>query len=326
MANLFRVSFGLILLTILFSCQKAIGPEVKQGTTQDNLELSVAQGLDDDLGYMEPSFSVSDSVDALFALSWGRIRMPFFQQSFIMGHASAVAFSQDVNPGPYFHQGGLDMGDVTLTTPDDTLQLEPFRGVQNNFVYLSINMPSPSDNGMSGGHRFFSAFPFSQITFHPDAAYTFSATGSDVFPAVLSVLHTPQNLLTISNLSDGQDVSIDDGLEIRWTGATPRSKILVAVTIGHRFDFRNGARGDKTDLQNSVRLNFENFPIIIKTYKQNIGSVTLSKAELSDMLKDVDSKTLALNVSAIDFEKEQISEKMIGKMIRMHDRIFVTIQ
>jgi len=331
MANIFKVSMALAFLMTMFSCQKAIGPDVKPGSTQNNLELSVAQGLDDDLGYMEPSFSARDSVDAILALSWGRIRMPFFQQAFIMGHASVIAFTQNANPGPNFHLGGLDMGDVTLRTPDDTLQLKPFRGVQNNFVYLSVNS-SPNDGVDIGNHRmmsgkqFFDLFPFNQINFFPDAFYTFSSTGSSAFPAVETNLHTPQNLLTITSPTDGQDVSIEDGFTVSWTGATSRSKILVAITIGHRFEFKDGVRGDKNDLQNELRLNFEKFPIIVKTYKQNIGSVNISKIELQELLKDVDSKVLAINVSAIDFEKENINNRMLGKMIRMHDRLLVTIR
>ena len=326
------MAVSLIVLLLLGSCQKAVDPgNTQQGSSADNLELSAAQGLDDDLGYMEPTFSPADSVDALFAISWGRFRLPFFRQNINMGHASAVAFKKDANPGPYFHLGGLDMGDVTLTMPDDTLQLKPFRGAQDNFVYLSLNPPgqdgnNSGENGMIHARQIFSFFPFSQVNFNADAVYSFSTTGSNDFPAISTSLHTPESLLTISGLTDGQDVSIDNGLTITWSGATERSKILVAVTIGHRFDFRGGARGDKNDLQNMVRLNFENFPIIIKTFKQNIGSVTISKSEIQDLLNQVDSKTLAINVSAIDFEKEAISNRMIGKMIRMHDRLFVTVK
>ena len=129
----------LLILFNLIACQNGTDSSNVQSTESYNMAL--IQSLDDEIQIIqnEKIKLALDTGDALFSLNWGNIKgRPDSTGVFTeTGHAMAIAYSDSISEKPYFHMGGLDIGDITLTTPDGSLDLNTIGGQRGGYVYIS---------------------------------------------------------------------------------------------------------------------------------------------------------------------------------------------
>jgi hypothetical protein len=323
------IGFGLIALItfVLLACEQTNAP--KNDEVQDyNAELM--QAFDDEIGIVYGDSLARMAGDAMFSLSWSKIKTPIRIFDFEIGHAMAIAFDGSAEKG-FMRFGGLDMGDLTLEMPGDTLDLNGINGHGGSYVYLS----TPKTNGR--GRHGFDNFNFSLVPFIANSDYTFHASGSDEFDALDVTINTPESLITINNLASGDSISTDQDLVINWQGANAESHILIALLpfnnpFGNPDKYKRGQfRGRRGALnfdqrKDLIRLKFKDHPAFVTRLDANDGTFTIPAADVKDLVEAIDAKSLVLHVAAIDFENEEINSKVINKLIRMNDRVILGIK
>ncbi len=323
------LGFGLIALIafVMLGCEQASAP-VNNEEQDYNAELM--QAFDDEIEIVYGDSLAQLAGDAMFSLSWGKIKTPIRNLDFEIGHAMAVAFDGSAEKG-FFRFGGLNMGDLTLEVPGDTISLNGINGHGGSYVYLS----TPKTNGR--GRHGFDSFNFSFIPFIPNTDYVFHASGSDEFDAIDVGLKTPASLISISNLASGDSIATDQDLVINWEGASEASHILIALLpfnnpFGRPDKFKRGQfRGRRGALsfderKDFIRLKFKDHPAILTKLDSNTGSYTIAADDIAELVKSIDAKSLVLHVAAIEFENEEINSKVINKLIRMNDRVILGIK
>lgn len=318
----------LLFLAALFmfaGCEQSSAPQAEAEPDYNN-DLMLA--FDDELRLALDENTDTLKADGMFSLSWGKFKIPFLGSSFTTGHAMAVAFSGSQQRG-YFQYGGIDMGTVNLSFAGDTLELNSMRGKRNNYVYLSL----PNFKNRQRGQ--FKVFDFSMVPFLTNTTYTFSASGSDDFDAVNLSMQTPEAMLELTNITEGQSINPAEDLTVEWTGGKSGNTILLAVMPFHSFygqknKSANGKQWRK-NFSNSnnadfIRLDYKNHPVIFKKLSVNDGTFTFTAAELTDLANSIEADALFLHIAAIDLVQETSGTRTLNKVIRMHDRVVLELQ
>ncbi|KAA3614207.1 MAG: hypothetical protein D8M58_18615 [Calditrichaeota bacterium] len=304
---------------LFFACENSAEPKEEE---KSDFNSALIQSFDDEIKLVQNGSKDLEG-DAMFSLSWGKLKAPFLDLEFEMGNAMAVAFDEKETKRGYFHFGGLDMGDVLLEMPSDTLHLNGINGRGGSYIYISA--PKIEGRGRHG----FDSFNFSMVPFDANSDYIFKTSGSDDIEAMTVSFKTPQALLSISNLEEGQAINPSEDLVIDWQGAAAESKILIALLPFHNPNGRGKDRLKLRDLKDNpdfVRLDFENHPVIIEMMDDNNGTFTIPAEKLSELVESVDAKSLLLHIAAIDFTSEEINSKLINKLIRMNDKTVLVIE
>lgn len=320
--------FGLSAFSIflIFACEQSAEPKIE---TPLDYNSALIRSFDDEIQLIYDNRSDLNKGDVMFSLSWGRINAPVWDLALEIGHAMAVAFDGQESKRGYFYFGGLDMGAVTLEMPSDTVELNGINGHGGSYVYLST--PKLEGRGRHG----FDNFNFSMVPFEASSPYIFKATGSDEFEAITVGLTTPETLISLSSLTDGQKIAPDEDLVIEWQGASAESHILIALLPFHNPNGRPGNIGprDRKKVRYDygkniefIRLDFQNHPVIVKKLDSNNGAYTITAEELKELVESIDAKSLMLHLSAIELSSEEIDSKLVNKMIRMTDRVILEIE
>ncbi len=294
-------------------------------TQEEDFNSIMLQAFDDEVGFMADRGFGLDSVDAVFTLSWGRMSLPRLPFKINTGQAMAIALPQDQDVR--FYGGGLDMGEVVLNTPSDSIVLTAFQGFNGGTVYTSFPKPGKGvkDNRRRGSGPF-SRFNFNSLEFTPNALYTFDVGGSDEFPAMQVSMTTPASLLSLESINNGQALDSTADLTIQWKGGDAGDHVLVALLAfaapNGRPGFANGEKPNPEDM----RLVFGNRPILVKVLDQNEGTITLAAEEWTAILDNFDARSVMVHVAAINDRRETVAGREIAKIIRLQDRAIVDLQ
>ncbi|MCB9058283.1 MAG: hypothetical protein H6627_06935 [Calditrichae bacterium] len=330
----FRKIVHLVLLPILLfviSCENSSSSQ--ENISSDSYNMALIEALDDEIMLVQQDKANLVEGDVLFSLSWGNLkgRPGMFDGDIESGHAMAIAFSDSFSVKPYFHQGGLNMGDVILLGPEGAITLKTLNGKNGGYVYLTA--PGKPGKGHSG------IFEPVSVPFSADYDYVFNVSGSDDFTAMDITLKSPSAKLAISNLEDGQSVALDQDLNIEWTGASAGSEVIIAllpfpgmekVKMDHSGHPGKGPKGKKHPAPgvdpDFIRLNFDNHPAIISKIESNEGSLVIDQQSLSALVDSTNAGSLMLHISAIETSNESRNDISISKIIRMNDRIVLNLE
>ncbi len=314
---------SLLALSISWTaCQKN---STEPFNEEEDFNSIMLQAFDDEVGYMSGQGLGLDSVDAVFTLSWGRMSLPRLPFKINTGQAMALALPQDQDPR--FYRGGLDMGEVTLTTPDDQIVLTAFQGFGGGFVYTSFPRPGKGvKDGRRNGNGPFGRFNFNSLEFKASSEYSFETAGSDEFPAMKVRLTTPASRLSLASVNDGAALDTTRALNISWSGGSADDHVLVALLAfaspNGRPGFVNGEKPNPEDM----RLGFGNRPILVKVLDRNDGTITFTAEEWTSILDNFDAKSVMVHVAAINGQRETISGREVAKIVRLQDRTIVDLQ
>ncbi len=147
----------------------------------------------------------------IFGIGW-RSRMRLGDaESDPFGHARAVAFGDALEDE---RRPGIDMGTVTLSYPDDEVELTKRDRPKGGTIYTSFIRPrheNPTSIGFAGGGE-----------------YEFDISGSDQFAAVTLSVTAPSDLINITSHTRGDTVSPDEDLVIEWSGGAD-GKVAIAI-------------------------------------------------------------------------------------------------
>ncbi len=332
-----RLIAALAMLSIVaWSCQDS-GSEPQQQTNLDYDELSLVQNVDDELAILKqghPHFGL-DSSDVQLMLSWDRMPLPVMGDM-LMGHATVIAFDEnDDSERPFMRFGGLDMGDVTLETPDGVIELHAIGGHGGGTIYNIFPGFGRSGPGPRGPFGQFG--PVSTVPFAESGTYTVNATGSEEFDPIAFSVTAPTALLTID--SSALDWTPGEDLQLTWSGADADANIIIAVrpapafhnisrdSIGHRIG-RDGPRGRRSfpiapqrfaEIFNNARFHFTPGLHFVTHLDENTGSYTIP-ADSLQALVDAEGDALMLHISAIDWNDVSVDERLVNAIIRMQDR------
>ncbi len=294
-------------------------------TGEEDFNSIMLQAFDDEVGFMADRGFGLDSVDAVFTLSWGRISLPRLPFKINTGQALALALPADQDPR--FYRGGLDMGEVTLTTPDGQIVLTTFQGYGGGFVYTSFPKPGQGfKDGRRNGNGPFGRFNFNRLEFKALADYTFETGGSDQFPALRVTLTAPASRLTLTSINNGQALDSTADLTVQWQGGDAGDHVLVALLAFASPNGRPGLANGEKPKPEDMRLGFGNRPILVKVLDRNDGTITFTAEEWTTILDNFDAKSVMVHVAAINDRRETVAGREIAKIIRLQDRAIVDLQ
>ncbi len=320
--RLYYILSMLILALGWTACQKN---STEPPAGQEDFNSIMLQAFDDEVGLMADHGFGLDSVDAVFTLSWGQISLPRLPFKINTGQAMVLALPADHDPR--FYNGGLDMGEVTLTLPDDQIILTGFQGYGGGFVYTSFPRPGHDlKDGRRTGNGPFARFNFNRLAFRAGADYTFENSGSDDFPAMRVTLTAPDSRLTLESVNDGQALDSTADLTIRWTGGNTDDHLLVALLAFAAPDARPGHVNDQQPHAEDMRLGFGNRPILVKVLDRNDGAITFTAEEWTTILENFDTRSVMVHVTAISDRRETVEGREIAKIIRLQDRAIVDLK
>jgi len=338
--NLSKIILALFitLSLVLVSCEKGLESNDSFASSGNDTENAIVQSVDDEIGLLNKSL-FDDSSDVTVALSWGEIKRNKDDEPQLMGHALAIAHDANAEK-TFFRPGGLDMGDVTLSTPTQEITLNAISPKQaRGTVYIS------APKRFKRSH--FGLEPeLDIIDFVSNGTYTFTTTGSDDIEAMNLSIVAPAALPKITNLADGAEIGGENDLVIEWSGASANSQIILVIVPFKERPAMNGKhngkgkgghgkggkgkhggkpQGSKPGSGNHIRLGLEDGSSIVKSFTSNLGTATIPASEILNLIENTSETMLMLHLAAVDVADEVVNSKTVRKLIRMNDRIVLAI-
>jgi len=257
-----------------------------------------------------------DSANGFFSLRWSEVSLRFKDTTFVVGHASAVAFEKPATPRDR-NAAGLDMGDVSLTIGADKFDLRKlvlrFSGVR----YGLGGGPHGGRGPQGGGPRHGQGGPnggrpeIVNLPFVGGGSYQLAATGSDKVAAFNLTIKAPTKLVAITGLTDKQEIDATQDLKITWDGdaaATDMALVLAPLVKRGRF---GGQRVEP----------------IFQSVNAAAGSYTITAATLQELITKSGAKALSLHLS--QGVHSEVTDAKLGKIILSagdDDRVMLTVK
>jgi hypothetical protein len=313
LTNKFFRSLTFLLVILMFAgCQELINSDNASAPSealisQTDPELAV---LNDEVANVS---SVTDdplTADGIFTISWNEFLLPGDSVLTLRSHVFAVAPDSDT-----LSRWGLDMGDVALAYDAESVELNKIETVCGGIFYSLGTKPLGPGRRGGGRHGNAGQIVFNDSTtvpFLPSSDYTFTATGTDSFPALSLTATAPAGLITITAPAAFDSVSGSADLELAWTGGEAAQPIMVTVKpvirpIGHGGRHHGGHHGgpgvppDPAGSFGGPNMPHHLFSEFALRYvlDENTGAFTVPAADLVQLLTDYPATKLVLQVQQL---------------------------
>ena len=296
---------SVITSLLLFSCKSEVNSP--EGNSTDQLSYET---VDNDLALLKGGGMPLDSAAGVFSIGWNEIFRPMDDSSRIRGMAFAVAFGEKDTDLMHFRKFGLDMGDVLINYAGNHIQLHKKFHEVRGVAYDLFERPFGGCN------------PENLLQFIPNTEYQFEVTGSEVFAPITITLTSPNALMHITNLTNGQLIDPAQGLTINWEGGNEGKVALrlmphLKPPMGERHEGHHGRHGEPPPAFDRV---------IFIILENNPGTYTFTAAQIQDMLNGIQTDGLMAEVSQMSFGEVQHQNGMLQTAMRNGNSVMLRIQ
>ena len=239
------------------------------------------------------------------------------------GHARAIAFGEALEDG---RRSGIDMGTVTLSYPDDQVELTKRERPKGGTIYTSFSGPrheNPTSVGFAG-----------------NGEYEFDVSGSDQFAAVKLSVTAPSELMNITSHSRGDTVIPGEDLVIEWSGGGDgKVAISIAALTGEcpdKQDRPNGPRG-----RGERRGRHGGGPggpggyggghpkaanVLLEMIDGNNGEYTLTADRFAELVGDSGATRIAVHVSQLIASDVDHGGETLWAVLHTGDRVMLELE
>ncbi len=220
--TLFILTFFFVLAgLILNGCQEINQPEANEDAFILGQHEEALAVLNDE--YANFTAVTDDSIDAdvLFSINWRNMFYPVDSIEVLRSHIFAVSPSQDTTQTAP-HHWGYDMGTVSLTYQNGTIDLNKIE-TRNGGIIYELGRRRPGGHGGHGGPKGHGGRgpggrgnggmnpgglspDTTTIPFYPGTVYEFSNTGSETIPALTVQATAPNELINITSHVKGDSI------------------------------------------------------------------------------------------------------------------------
>lgn len=290
MKNVF-VLFAVALFAslFLFGCKSEVNSP--EGDEFLNNQLSF-ETVDNDLALLKSGGMPLDSAAGVFSIGWDELFRPVDDSLETRGMAFAVAFGKKETDLLHFRKFGLDMGNVFINYSGNHVQMHKKFSRMRGVAYDLFERPFGGCN------------PENLLQFVPNTEYQFQVTGSEAFAPITITLTSPNALMHITNLTNGQVINPTQDLTISWEGGN-NGKVALRLMphlrppMGERHEKHHGRHGEPPMPPPA----FDKVIFII--LDNNPGTYTFTAAQIQEMLNGIQTDGLMAEVSQMDFGEVQ---------------------
>lgn len=261
-----------------------------------------------------------DESGGIFGIGWRSRWRPDDVDPKARGRARAIAFGEAPEDG---RRPGIDMGTVTLSYPDDQVELTKRERPNGGTVYTSSSGPrheNPTSIGFAGGGE-----------------YEFGVSGSDEFEAVTLSVTAPSELMSITSHSRGDTVETDEDLVIEWSGGGDgKVAIAFAALAGERPgkqdrpNGRSGRRGRHGGGPGGPGGHGAVHPkpanVLHEMIDGNNGEYTLTADRLAELVGDSGATRIAVHVSQLITSDVDHDGETLWAVLHTGDRVMLRLE
>jgi len=288
-----------------------------------------------DLAQLSVAGVTSDAMKGVFSIGWKKFVGPNITEAGTVGEAYAVVY-----PDTYtttVRPVGIDIGTVTLVYDGGSNELTK-RTTRNNSVLYET---------FSKGMRHTTTVPVN-IPFVANSTYKFVVSGSSAFSAGTFQITAPASLVSITGHANGDTVSKNADLNIRWTGGTASDSVLVRIVPhlrpaqvaeretptmpdgnggpgGHGGSkcHRNGHFAMGGPLEGGMGPEFEKGIVLTLP---NTGSYTLTAADMQTLLNGTEAAELMIGVTQVAKQNVPKDGSTVTVLLRNGDRLVLHVK
>jgi hypothetical protein len=259
-----------------------------------------------------------DESGGIFGIGWRNRSRPDDVDSDPQGRGRAIAFGEELEDG---RRPGIDMGTVTLSYPDDQIELTKRERPKGGTVYTSLSGPrheNPTSIGFAG-----------------DGEYEFDVGGSDAFAAVKLSVTAPSELMGITSHSRGDNVDANEDLVIEWSGGGDgKVAIAFAALTGERpgkqdrpsgrHGGRRGRHGGGPGRRGGGHPKPAN--VLHEMIDGNNGEYTLTADRLAELVGDSGATRIAVHVSQLIASDVDHDGETLWAVLHTGDRVTLRLE
>lgn len=316
--------------------------------------------VNDELSKVADNGTDLEGVDAIFSLGWHPFYNPIEEELQIRSDAFAVALNSDSTQERRL-RAGKDMGTVTLVFSQGEFELNkrelPNGGVVYNIGkkmhgrkggFRSGGRGGPESNnqggfgrgnrggnqrglgfgsgnlgGMRPGNHEGNNEPDIDIPFVAGDTYSFTATGSEDFPALTVSITAPQQTLQITSPANDSAINSSEDLKVSWDGGASEGKLVIGLIPvidrdNNQGSFGRGPRGHRRGSGNHE-------PPPRYEIETNTGEYTIPAADIQALASDENVTGIIVQVmQMIQQETEQDGKKYVTS-IRTGDQVVLIL-
>jgi len=320
MKKRFLVSLFVLLVgagLLLVGCESLNGPD-SAALDESLVESFDVTTTENQESILKTSGVNLDSANGFFSLRWSEVSLRFKDTTFVVGHASAVAFEKAATPRDR-NAVGLDMGDVSLAIGAEKFDLRKLVLRLSGVRYGLGGGPHGGGRGpQGGGPRHGQGGPnggrpeIINLPFVGGGSYQLAATGSDKVAALNLTIKAPAKLVAITGLTDKQEIDAMQDLRITWDGdAAATDMAVVLAPLVKRGRFGGSQRVEP----------------IFQSVNAAAGSYTITAATLQELISKSGAKALSLHLS--QGVHSEVTDAKPGKIILSaggDDRVMLTVK
>ena len=298
---------ALITSLFLFGCKSEVNSPAGNELSTDQLSFET---VDNDLALLKDGGMPLDSAAGVFSIGWNELFRPMEDSSAVRGMAFAVAFGEKGTDLIHFRKFGLNMGDVFINYSGNHVQMHKKFHRMRGVAYDLFERPFGGCNREN------------LLQFIPNTEYQFEVTGSEAFAPVTITLTSPNALMDITNLSNGQVIDPTQDLIINWEGGN-EGKVALRL-MPHIRPPQRGPHGRQGEPPQAPPPPMDR--VIFVILDNNPGTYTFTSAQIQEMLNGIQANGIMAEVSQMDFGEVQHQNGMLHTAMRNGNSVMLRIQ
>ena len=299
------ITGGLVFMLFAFGCRSELNSPERSIISEDEMSYLT---VDSDLSLMKEGGMQFTDAAGVFSIGWNEMFRPFENNVDVRGMAFAVAFGEKETDLLHLRRYGLDMGTVLINYSGNQIEMHKKYHERRGTAYTLFNRPFGNSENL--------------LEFIPNTEYHFEVTGSEAFAPITVTLTSPDALMNITNLSNGQVIDPAQDLTINWEGGE-EGKVALRL-MPHLRPPQGGPRGGRGGSQPQHHPPFHRVIFII--LDDNPGTYTFTAAQIQEMLNGIQIDGLRAEVSQMDFNEVQHQNGMLHAAMRNGNSVMLRIQ
>ncbi|GAB4293674.1 MAG: hypothetical protein Kow0098_14710 [Ignavibacteriaceae bacterium] len=305
------ILFPLLVLTGFYfgGCSDSTSTEVTASEITE--EEYITQAYEEDLNLLKDSGIPVDEYQGVFSVGWHQFFRPYLNEEDLVGNSFAAVFDSGYTSRPPFLPQGIDVGNVIINYSTNSVTLNKIFTPEGG-VFYSMLAWAPLPIGQN-------------LEFIPETEYEFEVTGSTEFDSLRFSVISPAQLISLTNLNDGQIIDPADDLTIMWEGGTDSTTVITISPFywppeGIGAAIKPGDAGPPPPGHKY----FENGIVII--LDGNPGQYTVSGEAISELIANTGAGMISCNVGQMNPVPFEHDGKNYMSLMRNGDRVLLDVE